>query len=31
MARRERACIAELVDIWYSEPIWSQLRGITIR
>ncbi len=31
MARREAASIAEMVDIWYSEPTWSQLRGITIR
>ncbi len=31
MARREAASIAEMVDIWYSEPTWSNLRGITIR
>lgn len=31
MARRERASIDEFVDIWYSEPTWSNLQNITIR
>jgi hypothetical protein len=31
MARREAVSIAGIVDIWYSEPTWSNLRGITIR
>jgi enoyl-CoA hydratase len=31
MAAREAASIAEFVDIWYSEPTWTNLRGITIR
>jgi len=31
MARREAASIDEFVDIWYSEPTWTNLRGITIR
>lgn len=31
MARREAASIREFVDIWYSEPTWTNLRSITIR
>lgn len=31
MAAREAASIAEFVDIWYSEPTWTNLRNITIR
>ncbi len=31
MAAREAASIQEFVDIWYSEPTWSNLRSITIR
>jgi enoyl-CoA hydratase len=31
MAAREAASIAEFVDIWYSEPTWTNLRSITIR
>ena len=31
MAAREAASIHEFVDIWYSEPTWSNLRSITIR
>jgi len=31
MARREAASINEFVDIWYSEPTWTNLRSITIR
>jgi enoyl-CoA hydratase len=31
MAAREPASIAEFVDIWYSEPTWTNLRNITIR
>ncbi len=31
ITRREMASIVEFVDIWYSEPTWSNLRGITIR
>ena len=31
MGSREAASIAAFVDIWYSEPTWSNLRGITIR
>ena len=31
MAVREAASIAEFVDIWYSEPTWTNLRNITIR
>ena len=31
MAAREAASIAEFVDIWYSEPTWTNLRTITIR
>jgi enoyl-CoA hydratase/carnithine racemase len=29
--RREPTSIREFVDIWYSEPTWTNLRGITIR
>src|SRR5262245_23482432 len=31
MASREAASIHEFVDTWYSEPTWTNLRGITIR
>ncbi len=31
MAGREAASIREFVDIWYSEPTWTNLRGIAIR
>lgn len=31
MASREAASIQEFVDIWYSEPTWTNLRSITIR
>jgi enoyl-CoA hydratase len=31
MAAREAASIAAFVEIWYSEPTWSNLRNITIR
>jgi Delta3-Delta2-enoyl-CoA isomerase len=31
MAAREAASITEFVDIWYSEPTWTNLRSITIR
>ncbi len=31
MAAREAASICEFVDIWYSEPTWTNLRSITIR
>jgi Delta3-Delta2-enoyl-CoA isomerase len=31
MAGREAASIDEFVDIWYSEPTWTNLRSITIR
>ena len=31
MASREAASIDEFVDIWYSEPTWTNLRGIAIR
>jgi hypothetical protein len=31
MAGREAASIREFVEIWYSEPTWSNLRSITIR
>jgi Delta3-Delta2-enoyl-CoA isomerase len=31
MAGREAASINEFVDIWYSEPTWTNLRSITIR
>lgn len=31
MARREADSIKEFVDIWYSEPTWTNLRKITIR
>ena len=31
MASREAASIHEFVDIWYSEPTWSNLQSITIR
>ncbi|HEU4386814.1 MAG TPA: enoyl-CoA hydratase/isomerase family protein [Blastocatellia bacterium] len=31
MASREGASIHEFVDIWYSEPTWTNLRSITIR
>jgi Delta3-Delta2-enoyl-CoA isomerase len=31
MAVREAASIQEFVDIWYSEPTWTNLRSITIR
>jgi Delta3-Delta2-enoyl-CoA isomerase len=31
MAAGEAASIREFVEIWYSEPTWSHLRGITIR
>jgi enoyl-CoA hydratase len=31
MATREAASIREFVDIWYSEPTWTNLRSITIR
>lgn len=31
MASREAASIREFVDIWYSEPTWTNLRSITIR
>lgn len=31
MAGREAASIDEFVDIWYSEPTWTNLRNITIR
>lgn len=31
MASREAASIHEFVDIWYSEPTWTNLRSITIR
>jgi Delta3-Delta2-enoyl-CoA isomerase len=31
MARREAASIHEFVEIWYSEPTWTNLRSITIR
>jgi len=31
MAGREAASIHEFVDIWYSEPTWTNLRSITIR
>jgi enoyl-CoA hydratase/carnithine racemase len=31
MASREAASIREFVDIWYSEPTWTNLRTITIR
>jgi enoyl-CoA hydratase/carnithine racemase len=31
MARREAASIDEFVEIWYSEPTWTNLRSITIR
>lgn len=31
MAAREAASIREFVDIWYSEPTWTNLRSITIR
>jgi enoyl-CoA hydratase/carnithine racemase len=31
MASREAASIHEFVEIWYSEPTWTNLRSITIR
>ena len=31
MAIREATSIREFVDIWYSEPTWTNLRSITIR
>jgi enoyl-CoA hydratase/carnithine racemase len=31
MASREAASVHEFVDIWYSEPTWTNLRSITIR
>lgn len=31
MERREPASIREFVEIWYSEPTWTNLRAITIR
>lgn len=31
MASREAASIHEFVDIWYSEPTWTNLQSITIR
>lgn len=31
MASREAASIQEFVEIWYSEPTWSNVRSITIR
>lgn len=31
MGSREAASIQEFVDIWYSEPTWTNLRSITIR
>jgi enoyl-CoA hydratase/carnithine racemase len=31
MASREADSIHEFVDIWYSEPTWTNLRSITIR
>ncbi|MHB0969961.1 MAG: enoyl-CoA hydratase/isomerase family protein [Thermoanaerobaculia bacterium] len=31
MAAREAESIREFVDIWYSEPTWTNLRSITIR
>ena len=31
MAAREAVSIAEFVDVWYSEPTWTNLRNITIR
>jgi enoyl-CoA hydratase len=31
MATREADSIREFVEIWYSEPTWSNLRSITIR
>jgi enoyl-CoA hydratase/carnithine racemase len=31
MARREVDSIKEFVDIWYSEPTWTNLRNIIIR
>ncbi len=31
MASREAASIHEFVDIWYSEPTWTNLRSIKIR
>jgi len=31
MADREAASIHEFVDIWYSEPTWTNLQSITIR
>jgi len=31
MAGREAASIHEFVDIWYSEPTWTNLQSITIR
>jgi len=31
MAAREPASIREFVEIWYSEPTWTNLRSITIR
>jgi len=31
MASREAASIQEFVEIWYSEPTWTNLRGIAIR
>ena len=31
MADREAASVDEFVDIWYSEPTWTNLKSITIR
>ncbi len=31
MSARETVSIRDLVDIWYSEPTWTNLRNITIR
>ena len=31
MAAREAASVDEFVDIWYSEPTWTNLKNITIR
>jgi enoyl-CoA hydratase/carnithine racemase len=31
MANREAASIREFVEIWYSEPTWTNLHSITIR
>jgi enoyl-CoA hydratase/carnithine racemase len=31
MAAREAASVREFVEIWYSEPTWTNLRSITIR